>query len=209
MEARTYYYARVSTKEQKLDRQLEVFKSMGAEERQIIVDKVSGKNFDRPGYITLKESLLRPGDTLVVKELDRLGRNKEQIKDELKYFQENHIRVRIFDIPTTMMDVPPDSQWIIDMITNLLIEVLASLAEQELNKIKKRQAEGIAEARKQGRNLGRKEIPLPANWEEVYREWKTGSITAVEAMRKTGLKKTTFYKFVSEEEYQDNERITT
>ena len=139
MEARTYYYARVSTKEQKLDRQLEVFKSMGAEERQIIVDKVSGKNFDRPGYITLKESLLRPGDTLVVKELDRLGRNKEQIKDELKYFQENHIRVRIFDIPTTMMDVPPDSQWIIDMITNLLIEVLASLAEQELNKIKKRQ----------------------------------------------------------------------
>lgn len=194
MEARTYYYARVSTKEQKLDRQLEVFKSMGAEERQIIVDKVSGRNFDRPGYITLKESLLRPGDTLVVKELDRLGRNKQQIKEELEYFRSNHIRVKICDIPTTMSDLSPDSQWIMDMVTNLLIEVLASIAEQELLKTKRRQREGIDAAKAKGKHLGRSSVKLPENWDAVIAEWKAGNITAVEAMQKTGLKKTTFYK---------------
>lgn len=194
MEERTYYYARVSTKDQNLDRQLELFKQMGADERQIIIDKYSGRGFDRPGYQTLKESLLRPGDTLVVKELDRFGRNKQQIKEELEYFKKNNIRVKICDIPTTMADLPPENQWMVEMVTNLLIEVLSSIAEQEVNKIRKRQAEGIAAARKKGKHLGRKRIVYPDNWEEVYSEWKEGKITAVAAMEKTGLKKTSFYK---------------
>ena len=200
MEARTYYYARVSSKEQNLDRQIEEFRRMGADDRYIIVDKFSGKDFDRPGYVTLKESLLRPGDTLVVKELDRFGRNKDQIKTELEYFRKKEIRVKILDIPTTLADLPEGHEWLSDLISNLLIEILASLAEQELKKNKKRQAEGIAEAKGKGRHLGRSKIPKPDNWKEIYNKWIAKEITAVEAMRQTGLKHSTFYRFVKEEQ---------
>ena len=205
MEARTYYYARVSTKGQNLDRQIEEFRRMGADERFIIVDKNSGRNFDRPGYLTLKESLLREGDTLVVKELDRFGRNKQQIKDELEFFQKNGIRVKILDIPTTLIDVEESNAWLSDLMTNLLIEVLASLAEQELQKNKKRQAEGIAEAKEKGKHLGRSRILLPDNWNEVYSKWMNNEITAMEAMKQTGLKRSTFYKMARNERGKENQ----
>lgn len=138
MENRIYYYARVSTKEQNLDRQLTAFKALGASERDIITDKESGKNLDRAGYQALKTTMLRAGDTLVVKSLDRLSRNKGDIKAELQYFKEHGIRVKIIDLPTTMTDFPTGQEWVLEMINNILIEVLGTIAEQERATIQRR-----------------------------------------------------------------------
>ena len=142
--SRTFYYARVSTKDQNLDRQIAAFEAMGATDRDIITDKESGKDLDRKGYQALKNVLLRPGDTLVVKSLDRLSRNKYDIHNELRYFKENNIRVKVLDLPTTMMDLPEGQEWVFDMVNNILIEVLSTIAEQERETLRRRQAEGIA-----------------------------------------------------------------
>ena len=106
MDSRTYYYARVSSKDQNLDRQLSAFYALGASERDIITDKESGKDLERVGYQALKNAMLRRGDTLIVKSLDRLSRNKCDIHNELQYFKENGIRLKVIDLPTTMMDLP-------------------------------------------------------------------------------------------------------
>ena len=199
MENRTYYYARVSTKEQNLDRQLAAFKALGASERDIITDKESGKNLDRAGYQALKTTMLRTGDTLIVKSLDRLSRNKGDIKAELQYFKEHGIRVKIIDLPTTMTDFPVGQEWVLEMINNILIEVLGTIAEQERATIKQRQREGIESARSKGKHLGRPTLKRPENWKEVYMVWRNGDITAKEAMRQTGLKRSSFYRLVREE----------
>ncbi|OUQ81934.1 recombinase family protein [Flavonifractor sp. An10] len=196
MENRTYYYARVSSKEQNLDRQLAAFASLGAQERDIITDKESGKNLDRAGYTALKTALLRRGDTLVVKSLDRLSRNKADIKNELQYFKENGIRLKVLDLPTTMIEYPAGQEWVLEMVNNILIEVLSSIAQQERETIRQRQAEGIAAAKIKGKHLGRPRAVKPDNWNEVIERWHIGEITAVEAMRLTGMKKSTFYKLV-------------
>lgn len=200
IENRTYYYARVSTREQNLDRQLAAFQNMGASDREIITDKESGKNLDRPGYQALKNALLRQGDTLVVKSLDRLSRNKADIKNELQFFKENGIRVKVIDLPTTMMDLPEGQEWVFDMVNNILIEVLGAIAEQERITIRQRQAEGIAAAKAKGKRLGRQPIQFPENWDEIYAAWKAGKITAVNAMVKTNTRKTSFYKLVKMKE---------
>lgn len=194
MESRTYYYARVSSKEQNLDRQLAAFASMGASERDIITDKESGKDLNRSGYAALKTAMLRRGDTLVIKSLDRLSRNKADIKTELQYFKENGIRLKVLDLPTTLADYPAGQEWVLDMVNNILVEVLASIAQQERETIRQRQAEGIAAAKGKGKHLGRPKAVKPANWDEVTAQWKRGEITAVEAMRRTGTKRSTFYK---------------
>lgn len=191
---KTFYYARVSSKEQNLDRQLEAFAKLGADEREIITDKESGKNLDRPGYQSLKSTILRPGDTLVIKSLDRLSRNKADIKAEIQYFQDNGIRLKVIDLPTTMLDLPNEQGWVFEMVNNLLIEVIGTIAEQERESIKKRQAEGIAAAKNKGKKLGRPGIEYPGNWDTVYSQWQSGEITARTAMELTGLKKTSFYK---------------
>ena len=129
MENKTFYYARVSSKEQNLDRQLQAFLSMGANERDIITDKESGKDTNRPGYQSLKYGLLRSGDTLVVKSLDRLSRNKTDIKTELQYYKDHGIRVKIVDLPTTMTDFPQGQEWVLEMVNNILIEVLGTIAQ--------------------------------------------------------------------------------
>lgn len=162
-----YGYARVSTREQNLDRQIAALRQYIADERDIITDKESGKDFNRPGYRYLREVLLRPGDTLIIKSLDRLGRNKQQVKQELEYYKAMGVRVKIIDMPTTMIDLPDEQDWIVEMANNILIEVLASIAEQERLTIRQRQAEGIAETKKQGRQLGRRKNELPEDWEEV------------------------------------------
>lgn len=199
MENRIYYYARVSTKEQNLDRQLAAFKALGASERDIITDKESGKNLDRAGYQALKTTMLRAGDTLIVKSLDRLSRNKGDIKAELQYFKEHGIRVKIIDLPTTMTDFPTGQEWVLEMINNILIEVLGTIAEQERATIKQRQREGIESARSKGKHLGRPTLKRPENWKEVYMVWRNGDITAKEAMRQTGLKRSSFYRLVRNE----------
>ncbi|MCC8153209.1 MAG: recombinase family protein [Tannerellaceae bacterium] len=200
MENRTYYYARVSSKEQNLDRQLSVFENMGASERYIITDKESGKDLNRSGYMALKSTMLRRGDTLVVKSLDRLSRNKADIKNELQYFKDNGIRLKVLDLPTTMIDYPEGQEWVLDMVNNILVEVLSSIAQQERETIHQRQAEGIAAARAKGKCLGRPRVEKPQNWEEVIDKWQAKKISATDAMRRTGLKKSTFYNFLREED---------
>ena len=197
MDNRTYYYARVSSKDQNLDRQISAFKALGATEREIITDKESGKDLDRAGYQALKKAILRRGDTLVIKSLDRLSRNKADIHNELRYFKENGIRLKVIDLPTTMMDLPEGQEWVFEMVNNILIEVLGTIAEQERATIKQRQAEGIAAAKEQGKKLGRPALTFPANWDKVYASWKAGEITAKKAMELTDTKRTSFYKLVS------------
>ena len=197
MNSRTYYYARVSSKDQNLDRQISAFKALGATEREIISDKESGKDLDRAGYQALKKAILRRGDTLVIKSLDRLSRNKADIHNELRYFKENGIRLKVIDLPTTMMDLPEGQEWVFEMVNNILIEVLGTIAEQERATIKQRQAEGIAAAKEQGKKLGRPALTFPANWDKVYAYWKAGEITAKKAMELTDTKRTSFYKLVS------------
>ena len=113
MDTRTYYYARVSSREQNLDRQIAAFISLGAQERDIITDKESGKNLNRTGYQALKNAMLRRGDTLVIKSLDRLSRNKTDIKNELQYFRDSGIRLKVIDLPTTMMQLPEGQEWVL------------------------------------------------------------------------------------------------
>ena len=198
-----YAYLRVSTKEQNLARQIVAVKAYRPQlpEENIFCDKASGKNFKRKEYERLKE-LLRPGDELIVKELDRLGRNKAMTKDELLWFKENGIKVRILNIPTTLVDLPEGQEWVFEMVNNILIEVLGTIAEQERETIRKRQAEGIEAAKQNGKKLGRPALVFPENWSSVYSSWKAGEITAKVAMEQTGTKRTSFYKLVNITENQ-------
>ncbi len=189
-------YARVSTKEQHLDRQIKALLDYGIDERDIVTDKASGADLDRPGYQALKNSMLRDGDTLVVKSLDRLSRNKDHITQELRYFKEHHIQVRVIDLPTTMIQLPTGQEGVFEMINNISIEVLSSIAEQEQLSIRQRQAEGIAAAKAKGKHLGRPKIDFPSNWDIIFRRWESGKITAVAAMKELGVKKSTYYKLV-------------
>ncbi|MBE7151046.1 recombinase family protein [Bacillus mycoides] len=192
-------YMRVSTKEQNLDRQHEALKSYVSDEKYIYSDKASGKDMEREGFQNMLKSM-RSGDTLYIKSIDRLGRNKQQIKSYLEQFKNEGIRVKIIDLPTTMQDVPEGQEWVIDMINNIIIEVYTSMAEQERETIKQRQSEGIAVAKEKGKHLGRPVMELPEEWHKLYKEWKAGQITAVAFMDAIGMKKATFYKKVKEYE---------
>lgn len=205
-------YARVSSREQNLDRQLIALKQYVPED-MIVTDKASGKDFNRPGYQSLKVGIgkLVKGDTLYVKSLDRFSRNKEEAKKELQYFSDLGIRVKILDIPSTMMDIADGQEWILDMINNILIEVLASIAENERLTIRSRQAEGLAAmpiddasgkkiSKKTGQCIGRPPIQFPPNFAEYYNKWKQKELTAVSTMKILGLKPNSFYKLVHQYE---------
>lgn len=191
---RIYGYVRVSSQSQNEDRQMRALLEFGVEEDKIICDKKSGKDLERDGYLFLKHHILRPGDTLVIKELDRLSRNKKDIKEELKYFNQNHIRIKVLDIPTTLFDFPEEQKWVMNMINNILIEVISSIAESERIKIRQRQREGIDAALQKGVKLGRVPLSKPDNWEAVMQRVENQEITAVEAMRILNMKKSSYYK---------------
>ena len=195
---KVYGYARVSTTEQNTDRQIDALIKNGVDERDIIIDKASGKDLHRTGYVSLKNQLLREGDTLIIKSLDRLSRNKADIKAELEYFRGKGIRLKIIDLPTTMIDLPDGQEWVIEMVNNILMEVLSSIAEQERLTIRQRQREGIEAAKKKGKHLGRPAAVKPDNWTDVYGRWKNNEITGKQAMKELGMKKTTFYKLAKE-----------
>ena len=197
-------YVRVSSRTQNEARQIETLSEYVTDKDKIIVDRASGKNFERLEYQTLKR-YLREGDELYVQSLDRFGRNKEQIKSELQELKEKKILVHILDIPTTLMTVPEENNWLTEMLNNILIEVMGALAEQEHKQIRERQAEGIAQWKKTkktktGRPYGRPPIQKPRNWDKVYAQWKAKQLTSVEAMRLLGLKKNSFYKLIHREE---------
>lgn len=195
---RVYGYSRVSTKEQNLDRQLVELRKY-VDDRFIFQDKVSGKDLNRPEY-QLMRKVAQKGDVIYIKSLDRLGRNKSEIKQELEYYKNEGVRIKILDIPTSMMDIPEGQEWLMDMINNLIIEVLATIAEQERLTLRQRQAEGIAIAKENGKYKGRKEIGFPDNWNEVYDQWKNRKIKGNEAMEKLGLKRNTFYRLIKKYE---------
>lgn len=192
-------YLRVSTNEQNLDRQLEALKPYVTDERYIYSDKASGKDMERAGFQNMLKAM-RAGDSLYIKSIDRLGRNKELIKSYLEHFKREGIRVKIIDLPTTMQDVPEGQEWVLDMINNIIIEVYTSIAQQERETILQRQKEGIAVAKAKGKHLGRPILELPKEWDKLYKEWKAGKITAVAFMDKVDMKKPTFYKKVKEYE---------
>lgn len=194
MHKKVFGYARVSTKKQAEDRQVEALLKYGVDERNIIVDKESGKDMERVGYQSLKHTLLREGDTLVVKELDRLSRNKADIKEELESLKEMGVIVRILNIPTTLIQFSEEQSWVLDMVNNILIEVMGSIAEEERNKIRQRQREGIDCAVERGVLFGRPRVEYPADWDSVMERVKNGEITSVMAMQLLHLKKTTYYK---------------
>ncbi|MCI3146176.1 resolvase [Bacillus cereus] len=194
-----FIYMRVSTKEQNLDRQYEALKSYVTDKKYIYSDKASGKDMEREDFQNMLKAM-RSGDTLYIKSIDRLGRNKQQIKEYLQYFKNKGIRVKVIDLPTTMIDIQEGQEGILDMVNNILIEVYTTLAQQERETIKQRQKEGIAVAKAKGKHLGRPVMELPKEWDNLYKEWKAGQITAVTFMYVIGMKKATFYKKVKEYE---------
>ena len=197
MNGRIFGYARVSTQEQNLDRQLVAIEKYVAR-KDILVDKASGKNLERDSYQALKGVLgLRAGDTLYITSLDRLSRNKNDIKKELEWFKEKKIRLKVLDLPTSLIEVPEGQEWIQDMVTNILVEVLSSIAEQERITIKKRQKEGIDAAKAKGKHLGRPKIVIPENFQYIHDIWRNGDITAKEAMKQLKLSSSSFYRIVA------------
>lgn len=162
-----YWAVRVSTKDQNPARQIESAEAYGIPKENIFVDKISGRKKDRPEYDRMK-SLLKKGDEVYFKELDRIGRDKSLIVDELRWFKERGVIVRVLDLPTTLMEFPGGQEWVLEMVNNILIEVMGTIAEQEWKKIKQRREEGIAampidgDGRKissrTGRGFGRPEI---------------------------------------------------
>lgn len=197
MDNRTFGYARVSTREQNEDRQIEALTNFGVSKDNIIVDKCSGKDTEREGYQYLKNQILRSGDTLVIKELDRLSRNKADIKKELEYFKEKGVHIRILDIPTTLTDFPPEQMWVMDMINAILIEVLGSIAENERNKIRSRQREGIQAAKKKNIKFGRPKIAVPENWDSVHARVAAKELTVSQAIKLLNISRSSYYRIQS------------
>lgn len=190
-----YAYLRVSTREQNLDRQIAAVKAFAPDvlDENIFSDKQSGKNFDRKSYQQLKQTVRR-GDEVIIKELDRLGRNKDGIKDELKWFKDAGVIMRVLDVPTTLIDFK-GQDWIADMVNNILIEVMGAIAEQERKKIGVRQREGLDAmpvisgkrvSTKTGRPIGRPE-------KQVQYELCPGE-TISAACERLGISRTQWYR---------------
>lgn len=190
-------YCRVSTKDQDLTRQIESLKEYGCE--RIYSDKATGKNFNRPEYTKLKDAL-RKGDTLVVHEFDRLGRNKKLTLKELQYFKDNGIRLVALNLPTTQMDTTDNLM--LETINNIVIELYTMMAQQEIETREKRQREGIDVALANGVKFGRKAVEYPKNWESVISLVNNKQLTNIEAMQMLGLKKTTYYRLLKQ--YREN-----
>jgi len=202
LENRIYAYGRVSTKEQNEERQRVAFMELGIEDRNIYIDKQSGKDFKRDKYEAVVNSL-RKNDTLVVKSIDRLGRNYDAIKTEWDRIS-NEIGAFIKIIDTPLLDTTnQDGDLTGKLISDIVLQLLAYVAEQERNFNRQRQAEGIAVmpvvdgkkvSLKTGRPTGRPTINQPKDWDKVYKQWITGKITANKAMSDLGLKRNSFYK---------------
>ena len=201
--SKTVAYIRVSSKDQNLDRQLEELNKLGIEEKYIYQDKQSGKDFDRIGYQYMKKSLEK-GDTLVIKELDRIGRNQEELKKEWQYFKDNEINVRVLDLPALNINYDDENiKPIAKMISNIIFEIMSWKAQNERETIRKRQAEGIKIAKAKKIKFGRPCVKIPDNFKEIYTMWKNGEITATKGIELTGLKKNKFYDFIKLYENQE------
>ena len=190
-----YFSARVSSKDQNLARQLaEAKKYADIPDENIFCDKITGRRKDRPEYDRMK-SLLKKGDEVYFTELDRIGRAKHLIKEELEWFKEKGVIVRILDVPTTLMELPKGQEWVFEMVNNILIEVLGTIAEREWAKTKERRDAGIAAmpivdgrrvSSRTGRGFGRSEI-------KVDLELREGE-NITDACNRLGISRTTYYR---------------
>lgn len=196
-------YARVSTKDQNLERQLVQLNEIVCDERNIIIDKTGEENFNRRGFNQLigtdtTAPLLREGDLLVICSLDRLGRNYSEIQKQWQRITKDlKADIRVLDMPlldTSNTEGNLDRRFIAD----LALQILSYSAEKERENIRKRKRQGIDVAKAQGKNLGRPKTEYPPDWAIVYSEWQRGELTATSAMKQLGIKRTTFYKLAKE-----------
>lgn len=198
MPAKTFAYARVSSTEQNLARQIDSLMQYVENERDIYCDKMTGASFERPAYQALKQ-VLREGDTVYFHSLDRLGRDRKGLKEEWLWFHQHGIRVKILDLPTTMTDFSKYGGYandIMEMVTNILLEVLGTMAEHERKAMRKRQKEGLDAARRRGVKFGRpkKRYKDFVAWRETFEAWYHNKILAVKACKRLGVCKSTFYQ---------------
>ena len=190
---RTYGYARVSSTEQNLDRQIEALLEYGVEERDIVTDKQSGKDFDRKGYQRLLHRL-RPGDTLFVKSIDRLGRNYNEILEQWRLItKEKQAAIVGLDMP--LLDTRQDRDLTGTLISDIVLQLLSYVAQTEREFIRQRQREGITAAKARGVRFGREAIPVPADFLEVRARWAEGELNSRQAAALLKVSQNTFLKW--------------
>ena len=205
-----YGYHRTSTVEQHLDRGLEEIKRFCEENDynlvEIFTDQKTGRNFERPSYQLLRNKVLRAGDILIITELDRLGRDKKAILDELRWFKEHDIRVMILELPTTLIQIQEMDNSIAEMLLeavgNMLIELYASMAQAEMEKKDKRQREGIMAKKERGEwdDYGRPRKMSLEEFSKKYEKVQSGEKRPFQLMRELGMTKATFYRYKKEVE---------
>ena len=188
-----YGYARVSTREQNEERQLIALTGFGIAESAIFVDKQSGKDFERTQYRRLMRKL-KDGDTLVIKSIDRLGRNYEEILEQWRIItKEKHAAIVVLDMP--LLDTRQNRDLTSTLIADIVLQLLSYVAQLEREFIHQRQAEGIAAAKAQGVRFGREPLPVPAEFPEVLERWRRGRINSRTAGALLGVSQTTFLKW--------------
>ena len=186
----TYGYIRVSTREQNEDRQLIALREMSIPEQNIFMDKLSGKDFNRPQYKKLVKKL-KPDDLLYIKSIDRLGRNYEEIQNQWRILtKEKGIDIVVLDMP--LLDTRRGKDLMGTFLSDIVLQVLSFVAENERTNIRQRQAEGIAAAKARGVRFGRPPRPLPENYHSAYQRWKAGAITGTAAAKECGMPLSTF-----------------
>ena len=195
-----YGYMRVSSKDQNEQRQLLALKKFGLTEKNIYIDKQSGKDFERPKYQQLVYQTLRKNDLLVVQSIDRLGRNYKEILEEWRFItKELCADILILDMP--LLDTRPERDLIGVLIADIVLQLLSFVAESERDSIRKRQAEGIAAAKARGVKFGRQIEKVPDYFPSIYEMWKSKAIKAKDAQLRCGLSKYSFYRLVHK--YED------
>lgn len=186
-------YIRVSTKEQNPDRQIAAMESYGIAKKNIYIDKMSGKDFARPEYIKML-ARLKKGDILVIKSIDRLGRNYGEILEQWRYItREKQIDIEVIDMSLLNTNAYHDDLTGV-FVSDLVLQILAYVAETERSFIKQRQAEGIAVAKEKGTKFGREKKELPATFEKYYEMWKDGKVSVRYGAKKSGMSAATFYR---------------
>lgn len=194
---KTYGYIRVSTKEQKTDRQDIALQEAGVPKRMIFTDRLSGRNFDRPAYQQLIRKL-KPGDTLFVKSIDRLGRNYDEIQEQWRITTKEHrCNIVVLDMP--LLDTREEKDRTGVFIADLVLQILSYVAETEREFIRTRQEEGIAAAKERGVVFGRPPIKRPENYPEIYRRWNNGEISARRAAEALGVYYKTFLRWTEKD----------
>ncbi|MFT8347351.1 recombinase family protein [Clostridium saccharoperbutylacetonicum] len=193
--SKNFGYIRISDKSQNEARQVEALSACGIDERDIFIDKQSGKDFNRPQYQALKQCL-REGDVVYIKSIDRFGRNSKEIKKEWEEITQG-IKADIIVLDMPLLDTRQHKDLLGDFISRLVLEVLSFVSENERQAIKIRQAEGIAIGKAKGVYKGRKRKDL-SNFDVLYKQWQGGSISALEACRQLGISSPTFYRRIKE-----------